>query len=60
MKVDIDDDLCDRLETRAETVGLDSAEAYSVFVLETVVDELETQDKNTDVTDRLKDLGYLE
>lgn len=60
MDLDIDDHLYNRLSQRAETKGFDSAEEYSVFVLETVLEELEEQNHESSVQDRLKDLGYLE
>jgi len=60
MQLDIDEELHDRLATRADKKGFDSTEAYCIVVLETVMKELEDQDANAEVQNRLEDLGYLE
>lgn len=58
MDVDIDEGIYNRLDRRAKAKGFESAEAYSAFVLETVIDELDS-DEDDEVRDRLEDLGYL-
>jgi len=62
MKLDVDKQLYDRLSNRAEKKGFDSAEEYSITILETVLDELEEDEDQAsgDVQSRLEDLGYLE
>jgi len=58
MELDVDEELYARLEQRAERTGFESAEEYSVVVLETILEELE-QERDGVVEDRLEDLGYL-
>ena len=60
MQLDIDDQLYDSLSQRAQEKGFDSAEEYSIVILKTVIDELDSQASNEDVQTRLQDLGYLE
>ncbi|QKG92047.1 hypothetical protein HPS36_04010 [Halorubrum salinarum] len=69
MKLDIDRELYEVLSRRAADNGYTSAEEYSKEILETVVQELESQTKqrpdtnvsdDESVTNRLEDLGYLE
>lgn len=60
MELDIDEALYERLARRAERQGFDSAEEYSAVILETVITELETEQHDQEVDDRLRDLGYLE
>lgn len=59
MQLDVDDQLYDSLSQRAREKGFDSAEEYSIVVLETVIDELESQNPEEEVQNRLQDLGYL-
>jgi len=58
MEINIDDELREQLERRADRTGFDSAQEYSVFVLEIVMDQLENEPQGA-VENRLKDLGYL-
>lgn len=58
--VPVEQDLYDRLVTRAEDNGFESPEAYGRTVLETVVAELEGDRTDDAVADRLADLGYLD
>jgi hypothetical protein len=58
LTVDLDDEVYERLATRAKRHEFDSSEEYVVFMITTVLDELEGED-NDDVRDRLEDLGYL-
>jgi len=58
MKLAIDDELYERLERRATEIGFESAEEYSVVVLQTVIEELD-EERDGGVEDRLEDLGYL-
>lgn len=60
MQLDIDEQLYQQLSQRAQKKGFDSAEEYSVVVLQTVVEELETSTSSNKIKDRLQDLGYLE
>lgn len=60
MQLDIDNHLYRQLSRRAKKKGFESAEEYSIIILETVIDELETKHQQDKVQDRLEDLGYLE
>ena len=60
MQLDIDEQLRNKLSKRADKVGFDSTEEYCVTVLETVINELESENADNDVEKRLEDLGYLE
>lgn len=60
MKLDIEDSLYRRLERRADEHGFESAEEYGAVLLETVIEELETERADADLQERLSDLGYLE
>ena len=60
MQLDIDKQLHRRLSERAEKMGFDSTEEYCVTILETVISELEEENANDEVQNRLEDLGYLE
>ena len=60
MQLDIDKQLHQRLSERAKKVGFDSTEEYCVTILETVINELEEENANDEVQNRLEDLGYLE
>jgi len=58
--IQIEEDLYDRIERRAEKYDFESADAYAEQILVTVLTELDGQSKEDDaVTDRLEDLGYL-
>ena len=61
LNLEIDAELSQTLEIRAEEHGFESIEEYSKIILQTVIDELESENKETDeeVTERLEDLGYL-
>ena len=61
LKLEIDAEQGQELEKRAEEHGFESIEEYSEIILQTVIDELESDDRETDeeVTERLEDLGYL-
>ena len=60
MQLDIDEQLHERLANRADKMGFDSTEEYCLIVLETVMNELENNDADAEVQNRLEDLGYLE
>ncbi|MXR19085.1 hypothetical protein [Halobacterium bonnevillei] len=60
MQLDIDDQLHERLSQRAKEKGFDSAEEYSVVILQNVIDELEAQTSSEEMENRLQDLGYLQ
>ena len=59
LTLDLDDDLYEKLERRAENNGFESTEAYSRTILRTVVEELEADASDDAVEERLEDLGYL-
>lgn len=59
MQLNIDKELYEKLSRRANRKGFDSAEEYSVFVLQTIIEELEESGADDEVQDRLEDLGYL-
>lgn len=59
MQLNIDEELYEKLSRRGERKGFDSAEEYSVFVLQTIIEELEESGADDEVQDRLEDLGYL-
>lgn len=61
LNLEIDAELGKTLENRAEEYGFESIEEYSQMILQTVVDELESESKAADeeVAERLEDLGYL-
>lgn len=58
MELTIDEDLYERLSTRAKRNGFESTEMYAETILTIVLDELEDQ-RTDEVQDRLEDLGYL-
>ena len=58
MELPINDGLYERLKQRADETGFESAEAYSVVVLRTVIEELD-EERDSAVEQRLEDLGYL-
>lgn len=58
MELDLDEAHRERLTARAERFGFESPEAYAQTIIETVLDELETEHDDA-VQDRLEDLGYL-
>ncbi|WP_160135425.1 hypothetical protein [Halococcus salsus] len=59
MSLELDDELAERLEQRAEANGFDSANEYATTLLRTVLDELDRVEDDGDVEERLEDLGYL-
>lgn len=59
MNLELDDELTDRLEQRAEANGFDSTSEYATTLLHTVLDELDRVEDDSDVEERLEDLGYL-
>ena len=60
MQLDIDEQLHQRLSERAEKMGFNSTEEYCMTILETVISELEEENADDEVQNRLEDLGYLE
>jgi len=58
LTVELDDEVYDRLETRADRHEFASPEDYAGVIITTVIDELEN-DKDDNVRARLEDLGYL-
>ena len=58
LTVDLDDEVYERLEARANRHEFNSPEEYVAVMVTTVLDELDG-DESGDVRDRLKDLGYL-
>lgn len=59
MKIELNDQLAERLEQRAEANGFNSTDGYVETLLRTVLDELDRVEDDTDVEERLEDLGYL-
>lgn len=59
MNLELDDELAERLEQRAEANGFESVSEYTTTMLRTVLDELERVEDDNDVEERLEDLGYL-
>ncbi|WP_256418988.1 hypothetical protein [Halorubrum laminariae] len=59
MNLELDDDLAGRLATRAENNGFDSTAEYTQTLLRTVLDEVDRFEDDSDVEERLEDLGYL-
>ena len=59
LALDLEDDLYETLERRAEANGFESIEEYSRTILRTVVEELEADSTDDAVEERLEDLGYL-
>ena len=59
MNIDLDDELAERLERRAKANGFDSATEYATTVLQTVMDELDRVEDDSNVEERLEDLGYI-
>jgi PHD/YefM family antitoxin component YafN of YafNO toxin-antitoxin module len=60
MELDVSDELYRQLSQRAEQKGFDSAEEYSIVIIQTVLEELEDSGASDEVESRLEDLGYLE
>lgn len=59
LRLDINEDIYERLATRAERYGFESTEAYTRTIVETVILELEGHQSDGEVEERLEDLGYL-
>ena len=59
MELNLDDANRERLAARAERLGFESPEEYARTIVETVLDELEAEQDDDAVQDRLEDLGYL-
>ncbi len=59
-KVKIDDSLYDRAKRAAETAGYSSVEEFIADCLEKGIQRLETEEREGDVSDQLRGLGYLE
>lgn len=60
MELNLDRELEDRLSKRATHLGFESTEEYCEVILQTVIDEIESEGSGQDrVEDRLEDLGYL-
>lgn len=59
LSLNIDESLYERLANRAEQQGFESIEEYSIVVLETVIAELEDEERTETVEQHLEDLGYL-
>lgn len=58
LTLELDDEVYDRLEQRADRHEFTSPEDYAEVIVTTVIDELESNEGD-DVRDRLEDLGYL-
>lgn len=58
LTINLDDDVYERLETRAKRHEFDTSEEYVTVMITTVLEELEGKEDD-DVRDRLEDLGYL-
>jgi metal-responsive CopG/Arc/MetJ family transcriptional regulator len=59
VNLELDDELADRLEQRAEANDFDSTSEYTTTLLRTVLNELDRVEDDGDVEERLEDLGYL-
>jgi len=59
-RIKIDSGLFDRVKKVAEAAGYASPEEFVVHVIEKELSKLESAESDSDVTDRLKGLGYLE
>lgn len=59
LALELDDDVYERLQRRAQNNGFESTEAYCRTVLRTVLEELEAEATDDEVEQRLEDLGYL-
>lgn len=58
IEIEVDERIHELLATRASANGFDSAEEYAGTIVETVIEELETETTD-EVSERLEDLGYL-
>jgi len=58
MEIELDEEYREKLTQRADRKGFESPEVYVEVILESVLDELES-DTDVAVRDRLEDLGYL-
>jgi len=58
LTLELDNEVYERLERRADHHGFESPEEYGAIMIDTVLNELET-DKDDEVRNRLEDLGYL-
>lgn len=59
LTVDLDDEVHEMLSRRAKENSFESTEAYCRTVLELTIEELEDEDRDEAVEERLEDLGYL-
>jgi len=59
LTLEIEDSLYDGLSRRADEQGFESTEAYCAVILETVLTELEGEQRTKSVEQHLEDLGYL-
>jgi len=67
--IEIDDDLFEVLEARAEEKGFDETDGYIRHLMEQIVEKIKkekqqqdeyTEEEEKEVKDRLKKLGYLD
>ncbi len=59
-KIKLDDGLYDRIKSVADAAGYSSPDEFIVHVIEKELSVIESADTDSDVTERLKGLGYLE
>jgi predicted DNA-binding protein len=59
-KIKLDDGLYDRIKAVSDAVGYSSPDEFIVHVIEKELSVIESADTDSDVTERLKGLGYLE
>ena len=59
-KINLDDNLYDRVKKVAQIGGYPSADEFIVHIIEKELGKLESSDDEKEVIDRLRGLGYLE
>lgn len=59
-KIKIDDGLFERAQRAAETAGYSSVDEFIAHCLENELKRVETDDAESQVSDQLRGLGYIE
>lgn len=58
-KVKIEGDLYKKLESLAKIAGYSSTDEFIIHILEKQFGEIDTEEEDKDILDRLKGLGYI-
>ena len=59
-KIKIDSNLYDRVKKAAEKVGYSNVEEFITHIIEKELSKIEAADDDSNVTERLRGLGYID